>query len=50
MAGERSSLMCKVDPPGAQVIRVDALWLSVEPMDMRAGTDTALGRVVALSL
>jgi transposase len=30
------------------VIRVDALWLSVEPMDMRAGTSTALGRVVAV--
>lgn len=30
------------------MIRVDALWLSVEPMDMRAGTNTALGRVVAV--
>jgi transposase len=28
------------------MIRVDAVWLSVEPMDMRAGTDTALARVV----
>ena len=30
------------------MIRVDALWLSAEPMDMRAGTNTALGRVVAV--
>lgn len=30
------------------MIRVDALWLSIEPMDMRAGTNTALGRVVAV--
>ena len=30
------------------MIRVDALWLSVQPMDMRAGTNTALGRVVAV--
>jgi transposase len=28
------------------MIRVDAVWLSIEPMDMRAGTDTALARVV----
>jgi transposase len=28
------------------VIRIDAVWLAVEPLDMRAGTDTALARVV----
>ena len=28
------------------MIRVDALWLAVEPLDLRAGTETALGRVV----
>lgn len=28
------------------MIRVDTLWLAVEPMDMRAGIDTALARVV----
>ena len=27
------------------MIRVDAVWLAVEPLDMRAGTDTALGVV-----
>lgn len=30
------------------MIRVDAVWLSVEPLDMRAGTETALRRVVAV--
>jgi hypothetical protein len=30
------------------VIRIDAAWLAVEPMDMRAGPDTALARVVGL--
>lgn len=30
----------------AAVIRIDAAWLAVEPLDMRAGTDTALARVV----
>ncbi|KQP12058.1 transposase [Pseudorhodoferax sp. Leaf265] len=28
------------------MIRVDAIWLACEPMDMRVGTQTALGRVV----
>lgn len=28
------------------MIRVEAVWLATEPMDMRAGTDTALARVV----
>jgi transposase len=28
------------------VIRIDAAWLAVEPMDMRAGVDTALARVI----
>jgi transposase len=31
-----------------RVIRVDAAWLAVEPLDMRAGTDTALARVVSV--
>jgi transposase len=30
------------------MIRVDAVWLAVAPLDMRAGTDTALARVVAV--
>jgi transposase len=28
------------------VIRVEAVWLAVEPLDMRAGTEAALARVV----
>ena len=28
------------------MIRIDAVWLASEPLDMRAGTDTALARVV----
>ena len=28
------------------VIRIDALWLGVEPVDMHAGADTLLARVV----
>ena len=29
------------------MIRVDAVWLAVQPLDMRSGTESALGRVVA---
>lgn len=32
--------------PGVAVIRVDAIWMSTEPLDMRAGVETALARVV----
>lgn len=32
----------------AAVIRVDALWLATQPVDMRAGTDTLLGRNIAV--
>ncbi|KDD66149.1 hypothetical protein ABH912_005422 [Pseudomonas sp. BT76 TE3572] len=30
------------------MIRIDAIWLATDPMDMRAGTETALARVVAV--
>ena len=30
------------------MIRIDAVWLASEPLDMRAGIDTALARVVAV--
>ena len=39
--------MCGLVARLAAVIRVEAVWLCTEPMDMRAGTDSALARVVA---
>jgi transposase len=30
------------------VIRIDAWWLAVQPLDMRAGTEAALARVVGV--
>ncbi len=30
------------------MIRIDEIWLATEPLDMRAGPDTALARVVAV--
>jgi transposase len=32
----------------AAVIRVDAVWLAVEPLDLRIGMESALARVVAV--
>ncbi|MBA2922846.1 transposase [Pseudomonas sp. P7] len=29
------------------MIRIDSIWLATEPMDMRAGTETVLARVIA---
>ena len=31
-----------------EVIRIDAAWFALEPLDMRAGMDTALARVVSV--
>ena len=30
------------------MIRIEAVWLAVQPLDMRAGTETALARVVVV--
>ena len=30
------------------MIRIEQVWMAVEPLDMRAGTDTALARVVTI--
>ena len=30
------------------MIRIDAVWLSVQPLDMRLGTEAALARVVTV--
>ncbi len=30
------------------MIRIDSAWLATTPLDMRAGTDTALARVIAV--
>lgn len=30
------------------MIRIDSIWLATEPMDMRAGIETALAKVLAV--
>jgi transposase len=38
--------MRRLDEGVAAVIRIDAMWLAVEPVDMRAGADRLLAAVV----
>ncbi|HMM76524.1 MAG TPA: IS66 family insertion sequence element accessory protein TnpB [Gammaproteobacteria bacterium] len=38
--------VCGLAARAVAVIRIDTAWLAVEPLDMRAGPDTALARVV----
>lgn len=40
--------MRRVRAQAAPVIRMDEAWLAVDPLDMRAGFDTALRRVVTV--
>ncbi|MRU50120.1 IS66 family insertion sequence element accessory protein TnpB [Pseudomonas gessardii] len=37
-----------IHPWAHSMIRIDSIWLATEPMDMRAGTETALARVIAV--
>lgn len=48
MAHERGAGVRGLARRVAQVIRIEAVWIATEPMDMRAGTDTALARVVTV--
>jgi hypothetical protein len=48
LAGRKcSGVFCFPARPAA-MIRIDSIWLATEPMDMRAGAETALARVVAV--
>jgi transposase len=38
----------ELDARVTAVIRVDSVWLAVEPLDMRAGAEAALARVVTV--
>ncbi|MBA1429109.1 IS66 family insertion sequence element accessory protein TnpB [Pseudomonas simiae] len=48
MASLRSGRLRVFYPWPGPMIRIDSIWLATQPMDMRAGTDTALARVVAV--
>lgn len=40
--------MCHASQRLTALIRIDAIWLAAEPKNIRAGTETALARVIAV--
>jgi len=46
VAGVGGARVCAAAARAHAVIRIDAAWFAVEPLDMRAGVDKALARVV----
>src|SRR5690606_24822958 len=46
LANERGARVRREVARTAAVIRIDAVWLALEPLDMRAGTQTALARAI----
>jgi transposase len=46
MASTGGRALHGLDARAAEVIRIDAVWLATQPLDMRAGTESALARVV----
>ena len=46
MAGGCGGALRRLGEGSAAVIRVDAVWLAVQPLDLRAGAESALARVV----
>lgn len=46
MAGVGDAAVRGLAARDSALIRVDAVWLAVEPLDMRSGTESALTRVV----
>ncbi|WP_256661618.1 IS66 family insertion sequence element accessory protein TnpB [Pseudomonas sp. F01002] len=47
LASRQRSRLRDLSSRPVAMIRIDSIWLATEPMDMRAGTETALARVVA---
>jgi hypothetical protein len=48
LASERGGSERDLAARGAAVIRIDAVWLATQPVDMRAGVDRLLSMVVAV--
>ncbi len=48
MASLRSRGLSAIYPGCRSVIRIDAIWLATELMDMRAGSETTSARVIAV--
>ena len=49
LAGQRGSPVRKLEDRDSQMICIDAAWLVTAPLNMQAGTDRMLARVVTVS-
>lgn len=46
MAGIRNVRFGRITQGTNNMIRIDEIWLSTQPVDMRAGTDTAMAQIM----
>lgn len=46
MANQRRRRVRDLVARAAALIRIDTVWLAIEPLGMRAGTEAAMARVV----
>lgn len=46
MAGIRNACLGRITQGTGNMIRIDEIWLSTQPMDMRAGMDAAMAQVL----
>ena len=46
MADIRNTCLGRITQGTCNMIRIDEIWLSTQPMDMRAGMDTTMAQVV----
>src|SRR5574343_1713507 len=46
MADIRNTCLGRITQGAGNMIRIDEIWLSTQPMDMRAGMDTAMAQIM----
>ena len=46
MAGIRNVRFGRITQGTGDMIRIDEIWLATQPMDMRAGIDTAMAQIM----
>ncbi|MFH7365680.1 hypothetical protein, partial [Pseudomonas syringae group genomosp. 7] len=46
LANRKRRSLCHLYAKSAAMIRIDTIWFANEPMEMLAGTDTAMARVL----
>ena len=49
MADIRNTCLGRITQGTCNMIRIDEIWLSTQPMDMRAGMDTTMAQVEPLA-